>query len=597
MFSIKNCQSEVCEILRWILIESCLFVELRCRCLSSDRSCWPNVSTWQAFNESIDGHLLVSAPSGAACDPKVFNSIMCNIVKAQWSNATWRSEQVGGMQNPNWEKSSCSILLNNSECNQGAVPVLAVDARSSEHVEATVRFATAHNLRLVIKSTGHDFLGRSTAQGSLLLWVHHMKKMTLIEEYTSCKGENVSKAVRIESGVQWNEVYRWLDRWNLVAIGAGSGTVSAIGGYLQGGGHSPLSRWKGMGADQVVEYDVVTADGERRRVNECQNKDLFWALNGGGGGTYAIVLSALIRTFPSPSIVGGIYSANAFNSIQYTKLIENFVEFVPRMADEGWTAYFDIVDLTLRGSFHVPNGDFNEFNRTLNEFCSQNVDLSIQSISSFVFPSFNHYFVNIIEPNEISGFNFLVGSRLIPENVVRNDWKRFSSVLFEAKGESLNGSNVRLSLVGGGEVSTMIKRNTSIHPSWRTALLRVASTQTWIQKISQSDEDYLSEQVLHRTSVFDQILPDDYQSSSYANEAHPNENNWKEKFYGPKFIYDQLKSIKGKYDPLGLFICNTCVGSEDWTADLNCPLESYSMKCHSRSFIFDLCLFFLFISN
>ena len=579
-----------------IIIDYCSFVELRCRCLSSDRLCWPNVTTWQIFNESIDGHLVLSAPSGSACDQKTFNPMICNIVKSQWSNATWRSEQVGGMQNPNWENSSCSILFNDSQCNQGSVPILAVDARSSEHIEATVRFVATHNLRLVIKSTGHDFLGRSTAAGSLLLWVHHMKNITLVEEYTSCDRINVSKGIRIEGGVQWNEVYRWLSKLNLVAIGAGSGTVSAIGGYLQGGGHSPLSRWKGMAADQVLEYDVVTADGQRRRVNACQNKDLFWALNGGGGGTYAIVVSALIRTFPSPSIVGGIYSANASNPTEYTKLIENFIEYLVRIGDDGWTAYFDIFDLTLRASFHLPNGDLTQFNTSLNQFHSKNVDLANQSMYSFVIPSFNHYFTSIIEPSEISGFHFLVSSRLIPESIIRTDWKGVASVLNEAKGESMRGSNLRGSLVAGGEVSNMIQRNNSIHPAWRTALLRIACTQTWLDEISQSDQDHLTTQLLDRTSILDRILPHGFQSASYANEAHPNEINWKEKFYGPKIIYDQLKSIKDKYDPLGLFVCVNCVGSEDWTSDLNCPLTSNSINFNLTSFTLFIHLFFILIS-
>ncbi|CAF4761473.1 unnamed protein product, partial [Rotaria sp. Silwood2] len=215
-----------------------------------------------------------------------------------------------------------------------------------------------NNLRLVIKSTGHDILGRSTAAGSLLLWLHHMKNMTLIEQYSSCGLNNVSNAIRLEAGVQWSEVYLWLSKFNLVAIGGASGTVSAVGGYLQGGGHGPLSRWKGLAVDQVLEYDVITADGQRQTVNACQNRDLFWALSGGGGGTYAIVLSAVVRTFPSPSIVIATFSVKASNETRYEKLIESFVEILPTVADAGWSGYFDIVDMTLRVLFHVPNGDW-----------------------------------------------------------------------------------------------------------------------------------------------------------------------------------------------------------------------------------------------
>jgi hypothetical protein len=64
------------------------------------------------------------------------------------------------------------------------------------------------------------------------------------------------------------------------------------------------------------------------------------------------------------------------------------------------------------------------------------------------------------------------------------------------------------------------------------------------------------------------------QSSCYFNEADPNEPNWQQKFFGTQDIYDRLKSIKKSVDPNGLFICKNCVGSDDWSADLNCPKRS-----------------------
>ena len=96
-----------------------------------------------------------------------------------------------------------------------------------------------------------------------------MKSMKLIEQYTSCTGERVSNAIRLSAGSQCGEVYAWLSPQNSIAIGGISRTVGAIGGYLQGGGHGPLSRWKGMPADQVLEFDIVTADGRRQTVNAC----------------------------------------------------------------------------------------------------------------------------------------------------------------------------------------------------------------------------------------------------------------------------------------------------------------------------------------
>jgi hypothetical protein len=64
------------------------------------------------------------------------------------------------------------------------------------------------------------------------------------------------------------------------------------------------------------------------------------------------------------------------------------------------------------------------------------------------------------------------------------------------------------------------------------------------------------------------------QSGSYMNEANPNEPDWQQKFFGTMEIYNQLKSIKNAVDPNGLFVCKNCVGSDDWSDDLNCPKTS-----------------------
>ncbi|CAF3096830.1 unnamed protein product, partial [Rotaria sp. Silwood2] len=124
--------------------------ERRCRCLASNSSCWPNVSRWQVFNESVDRRLLFPEPSATVCNGQTYDLNACAVARAQWSNSAWRSDQVGAMQNHNWEKSSCSISTNSTKCNQGSVPVIAVNATLPEHVQATVRFAATNNLRLTV---------------------------------------------------------------------------------------------------------------------------------------------------------------------------------------------------------------------------------------------------------------------------------------------------------------------------------------------------------------------------------------------------------------------------------------------------------------
>jgi hypothetical protein len=461
--------------------------------------------------------------------------------------------------------------MNNTGCNQGSVPVFGVSATIPEHVQKTVRFAAANNLRLVIKSTGHDYLGRSTAAGSLLLWLHKMKTMALIGRYSSCSGESVSNAALIGAGVQWGEAYRWLNEYYLTAIGGASGTVGVAGGYLQGGGHSPLSRWKGLAADQVLEYDVVTADGERRTVNTCHNGDLFWALNGGGGGTYAIVLSVVLKTFPTPSIVAATYDITAPNTTRYTKLVEDCMRFVSSVIDAGWSGYFNMTDMNFRGIFHVLDGDFENVTDTLSQFAASNPDLDFGKTLFFSFPSFYDYFAFALEPLNPTGFNVLLSSRLIPETTVRNLPEKVADAFFKARGQSENGSVLIGHIVAGGQVSHISNTNNSVNPGWRTALLHMVYSQGWLDTTPEDIQKFLATEVTRRGAILDELSADS-NLSCYTNEADPNEVNWQTKFFGSQAIYSQLKAIKYRYDPLGVFVCKNCVGSDDWSSDLNCPI-------------------------
>lgn len=76
-----------------------------------------------------------------------------------------------------------------------------------------------------------------------------------------------------------SDIYAHLDQYNLTIVD-GMGPEVTMGGYLTGGGHSPISNIFGLGSDQVYEVEMVTPQGEVITANECQNTDLFWAVRG-----------------------------------------------------------------------------------------------------------------------------------------------------------------------------------------------------------------------------------------------------------------------------------------------------------------------------
>ena len=76
-------------------------------------------------------------------------------------------------------------------------------------------------------------------------------------------------------------------------------TVGGAGGWLQGGGLGPLDRALGLGIDNALSFEVVLASGELVTADACSQPDLFWALRGGGGGNWGVVVSATSKVHTS----------------------------------------------------------------------------------------------------------------------------------------------------------------------------------------------------------------------------------------------------------------------------------------------------------
>lgn len=99
------------------------------------------------------------------------------------------------------------------------------------------------------------------------------------------------------AGETWEGTYTFAHKHNLAVVGGTCGTVG-VAGWLHGGGHSPLTTKYGMGADNLRQVEIVTPDGAVKIANECQNPDLFFAVRGGGGGTFGVVTNITYRALP-----------------------------------------------------------------------------------------------------------------------------------------------------------------------------------------------------------------------------------------------------------------------------------------------------------
>lgn len=119
-------------------------------------------------------------------------------------------------------------------------------------------------------------------------------------------------------------------------------SVGWAGGMITGGGQNPLAGVYGMSADHVVAFQVVTANGRFITVSEASNPDLFWALRGGGGGTFAVIVSVIVRVHPKLNVVtAGWYLDASNNSLEdFWKGTKKFYEVFLDWAESGIYSFF-----------------------------------------------------------------------------------------------------------------------------------------------------------------------------------------------------------------------------------------------------------------
>lgn len=121
---------------------------------------WPSIAQWNALNVSISGHLLAPLPPAAVCDTtlSVYDSASCSYVASQYTISNFHSQDPVSVDQPNWEDDAC--LPSSPHCNLQQFPTYVVNATEAAHVQAAVNFAREQNVRLIVKGTGHDYLGR-----------------------------------------------------------------------------------------------------------------------------------------------------------------------------------------------------------------------------------------------------------------------------------------------------------------------------------------------------------------------------------------------------------------------------------------------------
>jgi len=448
-------------------------------------------------------------------------------------------------------------------------PGVAMFASSKEDVIAAVKFSVEHNMNLKVISSGHEFIGRNSHPGSLQLSVREMRD---ISTDLSCS-EHAPGCMTVGPGVYWIEAYKAANAVDRIIMGGEERTVS-VTGWALGGGHSPVSRKLGLGVDNIVEMEMVTADLSVVVMNDngitttldngtvvsSDDTDLWWAVRGGGGNTFGVVTQLIYKLHEQPAkftsidcTLGG--AEKGYKTMKEMRLAMRDVEM--DLPDEfggyiltGATCYTTIpsckmaVYATYAFTHWGSESDNQEWFDKIRS-AAEGSPHSQGRCNVEEFDSFYDYTAG--KPNVTYGDHDMYGVFVSPDEYSEDFIDKEAKVYGNAFGATrpITATYIRL----GGQTKNTSSGATAINPLFRNAMYTIAfgGVKGPIKKYNKMLDKMITKRGQYFSECDDDLLP----------------GVWQEQFWGDS--YPRLLEIKRKYDPDNHFTCKQCVGSDGST--------------------------------
>ncbi|KAI0707571.1 FAD-binding domain-containing protein [Cerioporus squamosus] len=537
------------------------------------------VSALSTLNATVGGRLERAVPFEAPCFSTVegksvpVDAAACAAIQSNYTDPTFRVTHFGAYMLPQWETCQSSpttegclldsndptnpLAINGVNCELGNVPPYYIEVKSYTDVQAALAFSRSTGVRLSVKNKGHDYKGRSSGKDTLNLWMTNLRSLSHSSTFRpeGCVGKTYD-AITTGAGVFTQDVYEYADSVNRTIIAGYHQTIGFSGGYFLGGGHSILSPVYGLAADRVVQVKVVTPDGIYRTANECQNKDLFFALRGGGGSAFGVVIESTHRVEPLFPIQAAVLkftpSASTDLAAWYTLMADNSYQW----ANDGWGGH--IVGPSL---IHVTPLLSNEEAKTSMQPAIDFVTARGGSVTIEELPSYLAFFTKYVTSAQAAvGPELELGTRLIPSKFFStNEGRTQLSALIN---DTLSFASPYI-VAGTPWLYNETAGATAVTPAWRDAIWHLSV------KVQFQYNDTLAERVSRYETLSEQIqkfrdlTPG---SGAYFNEGDVYEPEHETSYWGDN--YTELLAVKRKYDPHGLLDCWQCVGWKGESDDL-----------------------------
>jgi FAD/FMN-containing dehydrogenase len=546
---------------------------------------WPDARAWQALNDAVGGNLIRPEPLFAPCARNATGT-ECQSLTMNSHNPFFIGDQASGTQVSGWYDAWTS-----------APSAYVVKARHAADVAAAVSFARERNLRIVVKGGGHSYLGTSCAADSLMVWTRAMNRVELHDAFVpqNCEGMAGVPAVSTGSGAVWADLYNAVTTEAGRYVQGGGCTDVGVAGLVQSGGFGSFSKGFGTAAANLLEAEIVTADGKERVCNARTEPELFWALKGGGGGSWGVVTRLTLRTHQLPENLGGAGGViNATSDEAFGRLIARFIahyrsnlfnshwgeqaSFLPsnslklsfscqgltrEEAKATWQPFFDDV-LAAPNDFKV-TGPLGAGAKSSRDYWAVPNNHSMTADTRPGAPSYHGWWKG--DQGQVGAFLHGYDSLWLPAALLEPG-DALAAALFQASRFKEVELHFNKGLAGASATAIAATRDTATNPAvadaFALAIIADGEAPAYPGQrapdldVARKDADAIAKSA----AALRRVAPD---AGSYVSESNFFNKRWQRDYWGPN--YARLLAVKAKYDPDGLFFVHHGVGSETWSAD------------------------------
>lgn len=554
---------------------------------------WPSERGWNGLAQSLRGRLIQPGSPLATCGAAPDGPACAEVVE-RLANPYFLGDEPALTQSSGWV-----------DAWRSAPSAYAVAAEDARDVAAAVAFAREHDLRLVVKGGGHSYQGTSCAPDSLLIWTRAMNDITVHDAFVprGC-GDAPRPAVTVGAGALWGHVYDAVTTRAGRYVQGGGCTTVGVAGLVQSGGFGSHSKRYGLAAGSLLEAEVVTADGGVRVVNRCAHPDLFWALKGGGGGSFGVVTRLTLATHDLPEHFGGAWgSVQASSDEAYRSLVAEVLRFYrdhllgphwgeqirfepdrrvrfnlvsqgldAAQAEAAWRplrAWVDAHPADVAWSEPLALPVLPAQRMWDYAFLSENAPGIAGADDRVGAPEGNWFWSG--QRNEIGQFLHGYRSAWLPASLLaERQQEDLADALVTASRRWTTSLHLNKGLAGAPQDALASAAGTAMNPdvlgAFALAIIAGEGPPAFSDlpgpgpDLDAARRD--AEAINASMAALRRVAPE---AGSYVSESDYFERDWQRSFWGAN--YGRLRAVKDLYDPDGLFFVHHGVGSEDWSGD------------------------------